>query len=202
MIARWFYLSLKKSVKESLCWILDCSFFYHPPFQWIKTRALNGFFGAELAPDCILVAGVRAVNWRNVRAGAGVYLADGVNLRSQGPIRIGPWSTLGPGVMVISGGHSTTDLAPTSSSITIGKGVFVGARADSRGSDDRRSRHDRGRRGRLKRHSSAGHRGGQPRPGRGLPRGAGKHLDDYRRARFQNGNFIESAVNRPAPAHP
>jgi len=129
MIARWFYLSLKKSVKESLCWILDCSFFYHPPFQWIKTRALNGFFGAELAPDCILVAGVRAVNWRNVRAGAGVYLADGVNLRSQGPIRIGPWSTLGPGVMVISGGHSTTDLAPTSSSITIGKGVFVGARA-------------------------------------------------------------------------
>jgi acetyltransferase-like isoleucine patch superfamily enzyme len=129
MIARWFYLSMKKSVKESLCWILDWSFFYHPPFQWIKARALNGFFGAQLASDCILMPGVRAVNWRNVRMDSGVYLADGVNLRSHGPIRIGPWSSIGPDVLLASGGHSTGDLAPTNSPITIGKGVFVGARA-------------------------------------------------------------------------
>ena len=129
MIARWFYLSLKKSLKEMLCWLLDYSFFYHPPFQWIKARALNAFFGAQLAPDCILAAGVRAVNWRNVCAGSGVYLAEGVNLRSQGSVRIGAWTTVGPEVMVISGGHSTTDLAPTSSSIIIGEGVFIGARA-------------------------------------------------------------------------
>ena len=129
MIARWLYASMKKSVKESLCWILDWSFFYHPPLQWIKARALNRFFGAELAPDCVLMHGVRAVNWRNVRVDAGAYLADGVNLRSHGPIRIGPWTTIGPEAMLASGGHSTSDLAPTNSPITIGKGVFVGARA-------------------------------------------------------------------------
>ena len=129
MIARWFYVAMKKSVKESLCWILDWPFFYHPPFQWIKTRALNGFFGANLAPDCVLMPGVRAVNWRNVSLDFGAYLADGVNLRSHGPIKIGPWTTIGPEAMLASGGHSTSDLAPTNSPITIGKGVFVGARA-------------------------------------------------------------------------
>ena len=46
-----------------------------------------------------------------------------------GPIRIGPWTTIGPEAMLASGGHSTRDFAPTSSPITIGKGVFVGARA-------------------------------------------------------------------------
>jgi acetyltransferase-like isoleucine patch superfamily enzyme len=129
MIARWFHASIKKSVKESLCWILDWSFFYHPPFQWIKARALNGFFGAKIASDCILMPGVRAVNWRNVSMDSGVYLSDGVNLRSHGPIRIGRWTTIGPEAILASGGHSTRDLAPTHSAITIGKGVFVGARA-------------------------------------------------------------------------
>jgi acetyltransferase-like isoleucine patch superfamily enzyme len=129
MIVRWFHASMKKSVKESLCWILDWSFFYHPPFQWIKARALNGFFGAHIALDCILMPGVRAVNWRNVRMDSGVYLADRVSLRSHGPITIGRWTTIGPEVMLASGGHSIMDLAPTHSSITIGKGVFVGARA-------------------------------------------------------------------------
>jgi len=129
MIARWLYLSAKGSCKVLLCWMLDWSFFYEPPFNRIKVRVLNGFFGAQLAPDCILMPGVRAVNWRNVRADSGVYLADGVKLRSHGPITIGPWSSLAPEVMVASGGHSIRDLAPTSSPITIGKGVFVGARA-------------------------------------------------------------------------
>jgi len=120
---------MKKSVKESLCWILDWPFFYHPPFQWIKARALNRLFGAKLASDCVLMPGVRAVNWRNVSIDSGAYLADGVNLRSHGPIRIGRWTTVGPEAMLASGGHSTGDLSPTHSPITIGKGVFVGARA-------------------------------------------------------------------------
>ena len=116
-------------MKESLCWILDWSFFYEPPFQWIKARALNGFLGAKLAPDCLLMHGVRAVNWRNVSIDSGAYLADGVNLRSQGPIRIGRWTSIGPEAMLASGGHATSDLTPTSSPITIGQGVFIGARA-------------------------------------------------------------------------
>ncbi len=129
MIARWLHLSMKGSVKDSLCWMLDWPFFYEPPFQWIKARALNGFFGAKLAPDCILMPGVRAVNWRNVSMGSGAYLANGVDLRSHGPIRIGRWSMIGPQAMLASGGHSKSDLAPTHSPITIGQGVFVGARA-------------------------------------------------------------------------
>ena len=129
MIALWFFACVKKSIKELLCWSLDRAFFYHPPFQWLKTRALNGFFGARIASDCILMPGVRAVNWRHVRVEAGAYLADRVDLRSHGPITIGRWSTIGSDVVVVSGGHSTVDLASTSSPISIGKGVFVGARA-------------------------------------------------------------------------
>ena len=129
MIARGFYLSLKRSGKAALCRVLDWPFFYEPPFQGIKARALHEFLGANLAPDCILMRGVRAVNWRNVSMDAGAYLADGVNLRSHGPIRIGRWTTIGPEAMLASGGHSTGDLAPTHSPITIGQGVFVGARA-------------------------------------------------------------------------
>jgi acetyltransferase-like isoleucine patch superfamily enzyme len=129
MIARGLYLSMKRSGKASLCWMLDWPLFYEQPFTRIKARALNEFLGAKLAPDCILMHGVRAVNWRNVSMDSGAYLADGVNLRSQGPIRIGRWTTIGPEVMLASGGHSTGDLAPTHSPITIGQGVFVGARA-------------------------------------------------------------------------
>jgi acetyltransferase-like isoleucine patch superfamily enzyme len=129
MIARWFRACVKKSIKESICWILDWAFFYHPPFQWMKTRALNGFFGAQIAPDCVLMPGVRAINWRHVRVEAGTYLADRVDLRSHGPITIGAWSSIGSDVVLVSGGHATSDLAPTSSPIVIGKGVFIGARA-------------------------------------------------------------------------
>jgi acetyltransferase-like isoleucine patch superfamily enzyme len=129
MIAKWLHLSMKRSCKASLCWMLDWSLFYEPPFAWIKARALNEFLGAKLAPDCILMRGVRSVNWRNISMDSGAYLGDGVNLRSHGPIRIGRWTTIGPEAMLASGGHSTSDLAPTHSPITIGKGVFVGARA-------------------------------------------------------------------------
>jgi acetyltransferase-like isoleucine patch superfamily enzyme len=129
MIAGWLYLSMKRSAKAALCGMLDWPLFYESPFTWIKARALNEFLGAKLAPDCVLMRGVRAVNWRNVRMDSGAYLADGVNLRSHGPIRIGRWTTIGPEAMLASGGHSTGDLAPTHSPITIGQGVFVGARA-------------------------------------------------------------------------
>lgn len=129
MIARWLYVSVRRSFQESLCWTLDWSFFYQPPFTWIKARALNWFLGADIAPDCILMHGVRAVNWSNVSMDSGAYLADGVNLRSQGPIKIGQWSMVGPEAMLAAGGHSTIDLTPTNSPIRIGRGVFIGARA-------------------------------------------------------------------------
>src|ERR1700722_6268154 len=80
MIARGLYLSMKRSGKASLCWMLDWPLFYEQPFTRIKARALNEFLGAKLAPDCILMHGVRAVNWRNVSMDSGAYLADGVNL--------------------------------------------------------------------------------------------------------------------------
>jgi acetyltransferase-like isoleucine patch superfamily enzyme len=128
MIAKWLSLSMKRNGKASLCWMLDWPLFYEPPFTGIKARVLNEFLGANLAPDCVLMPGVRAVNWRNVSINSGAYLADGVNLRSHGPIRIGRWTTIGPEAMLASGGHSTRDLAPTHSPITIGQGVFVGAR--------------------------------------------------------------------------
>ena len=144
VIARWFYLSMKRSGKAALCWVLDWPLFYEPPFTWIKARSLNGFLGAQLAPDCILMRGVRAVNWRNVHMDSGAYLADRVNLRSHAPIRIGRWTTIGPEAMLASGGHSTRDLAPTNSPITIGKGrIRRGTRFDSGRCDDRRPRHDR-----------------------------------------------------------
>lgn len=129
MITRWFRVSMKRSFQAWLCWTLDWSFFYEPPFTWIKTRALNRLLGADISPDCIVMHGVRAVNWRNVSMDSGSYLADGVNLRSQGPIKIGQWSIIGPEALLASGGHSSIDLTPTNSPITIGKGVFVGAHA-------------------------------------------------------------------------
>jgi acetyltransferase-like isoleucine patch superfamily enzyme len=129
MIAKWLAVSMQRSFQNSLCWLLDSSFFYEPPFNGIKARALNCFLGARLDHGCYILHGVRAVNWSNVSMEAGSLLADGAYLRSHGPISIGSWTLIGPQAMLVSGGHAKRDLAPTASSITIGKGVFVGARA-------------------------------------------------------------------------
>jgi acetyltransferase-like isoleucine patch superfamily enzyme len=125
---RWFHLSLRAIVKEFICRILDWPFFFQTPFTEFKPRALNRLFGAQLAPDCILSHGVRAVNWRNVTIESGSYVGPRVDLRSHGPITIGRWSMIGPEAMLLSGSHRKSDLAAITAPIVIGQGVFVGAR--------------------------------------------------------------------------
>jgi acetyltransferase-like isoleucine patch superfamily enzyme len=129
MLSKWFIVSVKRSLEECLFWFLDWSFFYEPPFGWIKARALNWFLHAKIAPDCLVMHKVRAANWSNVTLGSGALLADRAYLRSHGPISIGQWSMIGPEALLASGGHRTSDLMATSTPINIGKGVFVGARA-------------------------------------------------------------------------
>ena len=34
MIAKWLVVSMKRSGKASLCWMLDWSLFYEPPFTF------------------------------------------------------------------------------------------------------------------------------------------------------------------------
>ncbi len=124
----WFVHSMKGCLKELICRILDSPFIFQPPFTGMKPRGLNRFFGADIAPDCILGRGIRAINWRNIRMDSGVIMAEDIKFLSHAPIIIGQWSMIGSETMLISGGHRKTDLAPTSSSIELGKGVFVGAR--------------------------------------------------------------------------
>jgi len=120
---------LNRLFVDVVVWFLDSSFFYEPPMHRVKSRLLNLLLGSQLAPDSILVKGVKVLNWRNLSVGDYSYLASDVTIRAQHTITIGRWVIIGPEAFISNGDHSLKDLSPSASPIRIGDGVYVGARA-------------------------------------------------------------------------
>lgn len=128
-IVKYLKTCLKRLFDCFVTWIFDSSFFYEPPLHRVKSRMLNTLLGSHLAPDTILVKGVKVLNWPNLSVGDYSYLASDVTIRAQHTISIGKWVIIGPEAFISNGDHSLEDLSPSALPIQIGDGVYVGARA-------------------------------------------------------------------------
>lgn len=98
------------------------------PLRW---RLLSGL-GLDVARSAVSAGG--HYGGRRISIGRGAFLNYGVFLDNTAPIRIGARAQLGPEVMVLTGTHHIGDTsaragAPFGSPVSIGDGVWIGARA-------------------------------------------------------------------------
>ena len=119
----------RRTTVNLLCAVLDSSFLYEPPIHRLKAALLRRLLGANLAPNCFISKGVRVSEWRNLYLDEKASLLDDVIIHAHSTVHIGRNTLVAPEVYISTGDHSKVDLTPTSRPITIGTGVFVGARA-------------------------------------------------------------------------
>lgn len=120
-LRRTFHLSVQR--------LFDVPFFWEPPLHRFKGLVYRRLLGVKVEGDVMICQGVRILEPANLELGQRSYLAPGVRIEARREIRIGAATTIGPEAFITSGGHSIVDFSPNSRPVSIGSGVFVGARA-------------------------------------------------------------------------
>lgn len=127
-MTKYLLTCLKRLYVDILEFILGSSFLYEPPMNTVKRFILNKYLGSSIGENVVICGGVDVLNWSNVTISDNCLICDNVTIRAQGKIEIGKGVIVGPEVFISNGDHSLTDLSPTSAPITIGDGVYIGAR--------------------------------------------------------------------------
>jgi len=121
--------SAKRNIEDILTFILDNSFFFDPPMNKLKAVILNTLLKSNIKKTATIVKGVRVLNWNNIYLDDYSYIANYATIRAQNVVKIGKGVIVGPEAFISNGDHSLVDLTPSSEPITIGDGVYIGARA-------------------------------------------------------------------------
>jgi len=119
---RRFWISMIQSV-------FDCPFLWQPPMHRFKAAAYRFLLGVHFKGECLIHSGVRILNPGNLVIGNYCSLVYGCIIECRNKVAIGDNTIIGPQAFITAGGHAPADLSPTTRSVSIGKNVFIGARA-------------------------------------------------------------------------
>lgn len=128
-MAKYLKTCLKRLIVDILQFLLGIPFFCEPPLHSFKSSILNSVLGARIGSNVVILDGVDILNWSNLTISNYSLICNDVIIRAQGVVQIGKGVIIGPGVFISNGDHSLIDLTPISVPITIGNGVYIGARA-------------------------------------------------------------------------
>lgn len=126
---KYLLVSFRRLAEAVVFGLMDLPFFYEPPMHSFKNALLNTLFGSKISTDVLLLNGVRILFPKNLTIGKNSYISYHTRIESRAPVNIGENVTVSPQVFITTGDHSPEDLASVSAPVTIGDGVFIGARA-------------------------------------------------------------------------